>query len=343
MSPNDASPPAGFNRDQMREAALWMTLLRRPDRAQKVERGFRRWLDANPAHGAAFGTLSDAWEITGALPRGPFPRLSHWQRTGFREGFVRAAAAMLCVTILAGLGAFLYLRDAGFTTGVGEQRLLALEDGSRVYLNTDTRVVVRFDAARRWVELEGGEALFEVAQKDVARPFIVTAGDRQVQALGTSFVVRRDQKSVSVTLMEGRVIITPSPGGVLRASEARQLPQARLMNPGQRLTFAARALPRVDHPPVEQVTAWRGGHVIFDETALGAAVEEMNRYSKSHLVVENTAARQIPVTGVFRTGDMTSFVNAVSHTYGLEVIEEADTLILTGAPRGNRQPHAHSN
>ncbi len=56
--------------------------------------------------------------------------------------------------------------------------------------------------------LDSGEALFDVA-KNPRRPFIVTAGDRQVVALGTSFVVRRQERQVTVTLIEGKVAVTP--------------------------------------------------------------------------------------------------------------------------------------
>src|SRR5688572_17460280 len=139
-------------REQVREAAVWMTLLRGPDRTEKLERGFNRWLKADPGHKAAFGTISTAWEATAALPRGPFPRLTRWQRAGFREGFLRAAGAVVALALIAVAAILLYQRNAGVATGIGEQRMLALDDGSRIFLNTHTRVVVRFDERQRLVE-----------------------------------------------------------------------------------------------------------------------------------------------------------------------------------------------
>jgi len=65
----------------------------------------------------------------------------------------------------------------------------------RVYLNTDTEVVPHYDKQTRRVELKTGEAMFEVS-KHPDWPFIVSAGDRQVRALGTSFMVRREAEQL---------------------------------------------------------------------------------------------------------------------------------------------------
>ena len=118
-----------------------------------------------------------------------------------------AAAALVALVV----GGVLYWRSLGITTELGEQRNLTLSDGTRVALNTATKIRVRYDNAARRVELERGEALFEVA-KVPARPFVVIAGGRRVTAVGTSFVVRRDNEEVAVTLLEGKVTVTIPPG-----------------------------------------------------------------------------------------------------------------------------------
>ena len=126
-------------REHIREAAVWMSLLRGPERTAQLERGFNRWLKADARHAAAFETISTAWEATGALKVPPLARLGRWERAGFRAGFLGAAAAVLAVCVLAFAG-FLYVQHAaGISTAVGEQRTLSLEDGSRVVLNTSTK------------------------------------------------------------------------------------------------------------------------------------------------------------------------------------------------------------
>lgn len=327
MSANESSRKIECSPAEIDEAAVWIARLHGPDRTLQVERGFRRWLAENPAHAAAFERVSNGWELAGQLPRAPFPRLTRWQRAGFREGFVRAGAVVIAAAAIAVFGVFLHLRGAGVATNVGEQRTLALEDGSRIYLNTATRVTVRYSEKERRVQLQSGEALFEVAKRP-DRPFIVTAGNREVRALGTSFVVRRDEQQVVVMLMEGKVEVLPH----ALSLDTLTPPMPITLSPGQRLTFSEDDRPKLDEPSVEKVTAWRRGQIDLDEVSLAQAVAEMNRYSVVKIAIERAEATKIPITGVFRAGDTPSFAAAVARSYGLEVIEKPREIILAGTP-----------
>ena len=89
----------------------------------------------------------------------------------------------------------------------GGEYALQLADGSRVWLNAETRLryPVTFAGTERRVELTG-EAYFEVS-KDATRPFIVRANGVDVQVLGTSFNVAAYGAEVVTTLVEGRVAV----------------------------------------------------------------------------------------------------------------------------------------
>ena len=322
-------------RDHIREAAVWMTLLRGESRTTRLEEGFRRWVAEDPGHAAAFEKISVAWEETGALKPVPFSHPIRARRVGLRPRFVRAAGAAVAVIACLAVAALAYQHSAGISTAVGEQRMVSLEDGSRVYLNTDTRIRVRYEATRRAVELTAGEALFEVAPRSPSRPFVVVLGGRNITALGTSFVVRLDGAKSSVTLLEGKVAVSEGSSSFLvAASKPAKPPEtATILVPGQRLTFDAQQIPRVDQPSLERVTAWRSGFVDLDGVPLAAAVVEMNRYSKAKIVVEEPSAAAIPITGIFRAGDSESFVHAVAQSYGLRVDAEADRLVIGSAFR----------
>jgi transmembrane sensor len=186
---------------------------------------------------------------------------------------------------------------------------------------------VKYDKYARHVELENGEALFDVL-KNPRRPFVVTAGGREVTALGTSFEVRRDGADVMVTLIEGKVTVTP----VAEATGRSPATQVEVLSPGQRLTFAVGRAPRLDRPQLEKVTAWQRGQVSLDNLSLADAVAEMNRYSTMQLRIERPEAAALRVSGIFRAGDSGSFARAVSETYGLVPIEQASAILLTGLP-----------
>jgi transmembrane sensor len=256
------------------------------------------------------------------------------------------AAALAGVLALLTVGIF-WLQNVGVVaTAVGEQRQLVLADGTRVFLNTDTRIVVKYDKQARRVELRRGEALFNVARRS-DWPFIVTAGDRQVKALGTSFVVRKDVERLAVTLVEGSVLVSPAlpeqiqptidaPGAIEQtpastALDARGAGEFKLAA-GQRLTFDAGSVTRLDTPSIEKTTAWRRGQVILDDTPLQAAVIEMNRYYEAKLIVADPDAAALPINGLFQAGDSAHFANAVAQAYGLVVIERGNEIVLSGKP-----------
>jgi transmembrane sensor len=232
-------------------------------------------------------------------------------------------AVASCVMLLV-IGSVIWLQYRGMiSTAVGEQRHVVLEDGTRVFLNTDTRIVVKFEERARRVELRRGEALFNVAKRS-AWPFIVVAGDRQVRALGTSFVVRKDVQQLEVTLVEGSVLVAPA---TVRGDSGEFK-----LTPGQRLTFGNHASPRLDTPSVERITAWRRGQVILEDTPLQAAVAEMNRYNETKLVVPQPEIAALPINGLFQAGDSSQFANAVAQAYGLTVIERGNEIVLSGEP-----------
>jgi transmembrane sensor len=322
------------------DAAAWIAKLHGETRTARVEAGFQRWLAASAEHRAAFEMANDIWVGVERLPKTPALPAAARSRT-WVPAPARALAACAGLLLLF-LGGWFYWRDPGLATRAGEQRTLTLEDGTRVYLNTASRMHVHYDATSRRVDLDEGEAYFEVA-KHADWPFVVIAGGRQVVARGTAFLVRRDDERIAVTLVEGKVTVAPA--GETVASKAGGSPSqpARpagatdqlTLSPGQRVTFAGRDAPKLDQPSLEGVTAWQRGQVVLDHTPLADAVAEMNRYSDIKLMIEDPAARRAEVTGIFRTGDSEYFAQAVSETYHLRVASRGREIMLSGSPRAS--------
>jgi len=333
--------------ERLAEAAVWIARLHGEERGRAIEQGFKRWLQEDPLNARAFELATEVWNDAAKLR---IPSQAAVARPQSAVRFKLTFAALTAVAVLmVGIGVTLRLREDGVGTAVGEQRLLTLEDGTQIYLNTSTRVVVSYDKTTRRVELQAGEAIFHVAKKP-DWPFVVTAGDRQVKALGTSFIVRRDEQRVAVTLMEGKVVVSsvlstssslPVIAGEGSVDPAAHEPAASgeatpnevfMMAPGQRLTFTAGGATQLDTPSLDKTTAWRRGQVVLDDTPLSAAVVEMNRYNSVKLVIEDPQASRLLVNGLFQAGDSMSFAKAVAHTYGLSVIERDGEIVLAGGP-----------
>jgi len=304
--------------ERLAEAGVWIARLHGDERDRDLEDAVRQWLQASPLNARAFELATEVWDDAANLRRlvplsfDPPPRRAHIP-------IALIATCAMTVAVIAMIA--LYLYPEGVRTAVGEQRMLTLNDGTRVYLNTATHIVIHYDRHSRRVELETGEALFDVA-KAADRPFIVTAGDRQVTALGTSFDVRRDDQRLAVTLVEGKVTVN----------------QTFTLTPGERLTLTPGGAARLDKPPLDKATAWRRGQVVLDDTPLVAAVAEMNRYSPIQLVIEQPEAGNLLISGLFQAGDSASFARAVAATYGLTAINKGDHIVLAGVPRPTGRP-----
>jgi transmembrane sensor len=328
--------------ERLAEASVWIARLHGEDRDSAMKMACRDWLEADQLNQRAFELATDVWEEAHALRRiVPLvvtpARTFRKSRTPWLLSAVAAAACFIAIMVAW------VLQAPDVSTGVGEQRLVTLEDGTRVYLNTRTRLVVHYGQQVRRVELTEGEALFDVAKR-ADWPFIVSAGERVVSALGTSFVVRHEENRLAVTLVEGKVAVGPQqddslvpfPAGARAISTNTSSVQAvegvYTLLPGERLTFSSGGSVRLDHPSIEHLTAWRRGQVILDDTSLADAAAEMNRYNERQIVIESSAAHRLLVSGLFQAGDSSSFARAVAQTHGLRVTEEPDRMILTDTP-----------
>jgi transmembrane sensor len=338
--------------ERLAEAGVWISRLHGGNRTRADEIGLKRWLREDPENVRAFEIATEVWDDAENLRQFVPLKPKFLQRPRSSMAPIFAAAAMASVLLI--LGAVLWFQNLGvITTGVGEQRQLVLEDGTRVFLNTDTRLVVKYSGEARRVELRRGEALFNVAKRP-DWPFIVTAGDRQVRALGTSFVVRKEDRQLAVMLVEGKVVVSPVVEDQRSAAEpalAQQPAQSNgsaapsvdtqtstpersdvfTLTPGQRLTFGAGSPAKLDTPSVEKATAWRRGQVILDDTPLRAAADEMNRYNATKLIVGEDVPTDLLVSGLFQAGDSIHFANAVAHAYNLNVQERGGAIILSSS------------
>lgn len=325
------SDPQSANRAADREAAEWHVRLgERPVSAATLQ-AFAAWR-RTPANAEAYHRVETLWRKTGSLSSDPEiqaltqgtlrrtrPRLSHiWARR-------LAPVAMVLVPVLVAvlvIGLWLPSRDV-YSTDVGGRRMVQLDDGSQVQLDTDTRLKVRFGEAGRRVILEQGQALFTVAH-DPARPFSVAAGSTEITALGTIFDVRREAVGVRVTLVEGAVAVA-----VTEANSGE--PRRWRLSPGQQLA-TSRPGPEPVAVDAAIATSWSRGRLVFREAPLREAVAEVNRYLPDKIILAPGPAGDVRVNGVFATGDRDAFVSAVSDLFGLTVQPQSDGGVRLTAP-----------
>ncbi|MDZ7753582.1 MAG: FecR domain-containing protein [Gammaproteobacteria bacterium] len=292
----------GLDREALRQAGEWFVRLRDENVSDADRAAWQRWLETRPAH-------LQAWRQVEAVVKS-FRRLGNEAERGAADATLDAVRgsrmgrrqALKQLSLLLGIGTLGWvawrhtpLEDqaraltAEHRTGVGEIAGIALEDGTRVWLNTDTALNSDYGPRHRRLILVRGEILIETAVDPHQRPFLVDTAHGRLQALGTRFVVREHTTRTRVTVQDGAVAIQPQAGGrgVVRA--------------GRETSFDARAVAAITAAaPVAD--AWARGQLVADPLPLGELVAELARYRRGRLAVAPEVAH-MPVMGIYPLTD----------------------------------------
>lgn len=302
------------------EAAAWLARLQSEERSEEDVRAFQDWVSQSVYHRQIFGQITAAWETAGGL-RGTAdfrPSPANWSR---RKMLV-SACAIATLTVAGGVSLF-SSSSASYSTAVGEQKRIVLEDGSAIMLDTDSRIDVVLSRNLRKVSLRSGRAHFDVAH-DSSRPFVVEAGKREVTALGTAFDVSRSADTVNILLAEGRVAV--------KWESARHGETSRYLTPGERLKIDGGGDGLLDRPDFAKAEAWRSGKLIFVDDTLPNAFAEMNRYGRRRLVIGSPELASQRISGTYRVTDTVQFARAVAFLLDAQLLIQDDRIVLSTDP-----------
>jgi transmembrane sensor len=223
---------------------------------------------------------------------------------------------------IAALGFSLQAAARTYSTRRGEIRLVPLNDGSTITLNTASMVKVRVNRRERHVELVTGEALFDVAP-DPGRPFEVVVGQTRMRAIGTSFTVSRlSNQPIQVLVRQGVVEVTES---------GRNGPVLSRLNANNRaLVPTAKTVVVSDVAPGEmgRELAWREGMLAFEDTPLRSAVASFARYSDTRIMFADPAIGDRTVTGLFAANNPAGFARSAALSLGLKAQTMENEVVL---------------
>jgi ferric-dicitrate binding protein FerR (iron transport regulator) len=178
------------------------------------------------------------------------------------------------------------------TTSIGEKKAVVLEDGTRIILNANTILSYPkvFSGETREVTLQG-EAFFNVSH-DPKRPFVVhTDKGMKIRVLGTQFNVKSysEDLNIETTLVSGKV----------RVVEEKDQ-KAVVLNPSQRATYVKNEDKLIiDNVSTENLTAWRQGKLVYDETPIRQVISDLKRTYNVSIEVRSEEIMDYNYTGVF--------------------------------------------
>ncbi len=237
-----------------------------------------------------------------------------------RRRFLWQGAALGAVVVLGAGGAYLAQQDTvshalSYATAFGEQKTVTLPDGSEVHMNVSTELVLHYQAHRRQLTLLKGEATFAV-RTDKNRPFIVDAGQVQVEVTGTVFNVRRHaQGNVDVAVTEGSVNVSSGPWWNRKQAS---------LTPGMLAQGSEEQAWSVQQTDVAARTAWRQGKVVFRDQTLDEVVQEMNRYLPEPIELMDEKLKRLRMAGVFNIEDAQGFLLALQEQLPVTVVSRSD-------------------
>lgn len=326
-----------------RQAADWLAERDAGHWNELRETELEKWLALSTRHRVSFLRLEHAWsradrlrihrdapwsaeDVAASVTTSWVPAESRrrvaYASLAWLGGAAAAVVAVLAISLMQ-LPMLGFNQDGEvYSTVVGERAMITLDDGSKVTLNTDTRIRSDVHGRIRHVWLDDGEAYFEVSH-DSTRPFIISAGGQQVRVVGTKFSLRREGDVLQANVVEGKVQITSSSGAqaLLGASDHARATSSAL---------------RVRYRSTEDMSSelsWIDGKINLDGMTIEKAAAEFNRYNSRKIKIVDEATGRVLIGGSFDVNNVDGFSYLLRKGFGLDVDYSQPDLILVGAAR----------
>lgn len=308
----------------MDQASAWLAGL---DAGTADPEEFAAWREGNPLHAVAFAQVVDAYQQIGQLKvlhhRGVTPSDEAPNARPATEAVSRRKLlhAGLAAGGVAAAGGFMSVRAYGrqwAETGIGEMRSLALSDGSRVFLNTGTKMGWRLSDGRCLLWLERGEMRIE-AHPQQRGALCVMEGDSRILLDRGIFNLRREKEKLDLLVLEGSALW-----------QKDQNAQNTALPSGQEASIMAGDLLRKPAPPMAMARAqiWKEGQLVFEGEDLSFVLGEYNRYLLHPLQLADPALGKIHFGGRFTSTDPADLLIALHASFGIAAVNLPDGTIL---------------
>jgi len=332
------------------EASAWIAKLDK-GLSGNEQQELQAWLCASEDNHATFMKMAQLWDQMDALAKlaDICPPAINAPRRSMRFAWPAAAMAasvLMAIALLTWMSpvvepdrpvAIVTAAPDIYETAIGEQASHDLADGTRIVLNTNSRVTVSYSATNRLLELQRGE-MHVIVARDTARPLSVLVGGRVVQAVGTEFNIEiTGEQRIELVVTEGVVMV-----GIMAGPADTSSPQAPLVLTQNATPVAAgqEVVIDSDDDPAEPVAAdaidtddiavklsWREGNLIFRGESLEEAVSEVGRYTEVQFIFLDEASKKVRVAGLFKAGDVEGLLAALRQNFNISYEWVADDKI----------------
>ena len=304
-------------------AIAWQLSLDSGDGSAVEREEFSKWLASDEEHARAWrqlGMLDQRFSVAS----GPARAALLQSREGIRQRVRKLGSGLASIALVCGLALFageryvpIHYWLADQRTATGEQRTLKLADGTLVNLNTHSAIDVKFDEQRRLIVLQEGEILVETGHND-ARPFYVQTRDGSLRALGTRFIVKREDDATRLSVLQSAV-----------AAHPQSSPDEQILREGQQMLIRSDGLGPIAALDLG-TDAWTRGMLVVDNARLEDLVREIGRYRPGHLGVAAEVA-DLRITGSFPLKDTNLALSALLPTLPVQIEQHTPWWVTVAA------------
>ena len=299
------------------------------------------WLAKTPEHTSALLEVAQLWDKMDDLSRlsDLFPQTVIEKKKTVSWITTIAASVVIALSIgfyQAGYNILPFGPDASspiiamqksFQTGIGESNTINLPDSSKMVLNTNSFVQVKYTDEARIIDLQRGEIHIDVAH-DSSRPLSVIAGGKVIQAVGTAFNVEVRNEMVELIVTDGKVLVAQKESkSEFDDIEAmvKKLPKSSMaISKGEKVDLdltgkTQEKVTKVDAVDIAASLSWRQGNLIFRNESLAEAMAEISRYTDIEFELsDDHQLRGVKVAGMFKTGDVSGLLDVLTRNFNID-------------------------
>jgi len=319
------------------QAADWFLRLQGEAATAEQWRSFEAWLGASPGHLAAYEQLESLWidleqdperfirALDGNAVRPTLRRARPVRGASpSRRGWIVAALGAIAATVVVGI-------EVGNSLGAATQRLVLqapegqtrrfrLADGTQINLNAGSAMRVEISRSARKVVMAEGEAVFDVAH-DARRPFLITAGDREVRVVGTVFNLRQRGDDMALSVRRGIVEVRPA-----GQPDARPVQ----VTVGQQLTHRrGDGMILAEDGRAETAFAWTTGQLVYRNQPLSEVAADVSRRFGVHVRTADEETAALRFSGVLVLDTPAEVVGRIEAFAPVRASTSGDGIVLS--------------
>lgn len=303
------------------------------------------WVDESEVNKAEFEEIQELWSLSADVEEDFDTDISvAWKKVANRtiakeakiirypwaKQLLRIAAVILVV-----VGAYWSIdkwnqkaEDLVYQTAANEKTQITLPDGSKVWLNENTKLAFAEEFAPRIVKLEG-EAFFDVEHLTNDNPFEIRSGDTKTTVLGTSFNVRAypEEQQVEVTVETGKVAFEKA-----EKEEAKDEKDTKVLLIAGDSGLFDRVERSVSKKELknENANSWRTGQLSFANSQMRDVKEALERYFDIKINTSDEKILNCHFTGVYQKPELDQILEVLKFSLEIEIEKQQNKFTLVG-------------